>query len=373
MDGIAVPYQSDGLDYTGGGSIPTGPKGTYWKGADGNVWVAGSNGTNQAGSWNDGTINYWDGMGYTQQADPYSDYAGPYTSSVYNGTYTGSGTGTSGSGSTADPIETWLIDQQINSANSALGRIDGQRQTGLSNINSTYNDAETQRQNQFNAAKGKYEQTTERNNQDYTNIRGSVRRDAGNQYSALQRLLGSAGAGRSSAAQILTPFAVGREAAQRFGQTQDTFARNSQDLDTNWNATESEASNYAKKLRDEKQNRINELDSGLTESRLGLNNQLYGLNLNKQQLLGGNLANVQEAVSPYASKIQELLAQIDGYGKLAVTPTKSIGFNAPELGQYNYSRFATPTTNGQRSGVDDYTSPFVQLMNNKEEDKLRVQ
>lgn len=354
--------------------------GSFWKGADGNVWVYGDQGTNNAGAWDDNTISYWTNKGYSQTPDPYAwESTANIDTSGVSGTNphlisVGSGFGSGDSTPAADPIETWLLDEQIGMAQGQLGRIGSQRDIGLGNINKTYTDAETQRQNQFNQAKGKYDLQVGRNNQDYTNIRGGVRRDAGQQYTALQRLLGSAGAGRSSAAQILTPFAVGREAAQRFGQTQDTFARNSQDLDTSWNTTRSEAEAYAQKLKEEKQNQINALNAGLNEAEQGLNNQLYGLNLNKQQLLGGNLTNVQQAVSPYKTRIQELLSQIDGYGKLAVTPTKSIGFNAPELSNYNYSRFSTPTLQGQSRGAQDYVSPFVQLTNGQDdEERLRVQ
>ena len=151
------------------------------------------------------------------------------------------------------------------------------------------------------------------------------------------------------------------------------FSRNSQDLDTSWNATQSASDAYKTQLEDEKKNKITELNTGLAQSQLGLNDQLYGLALNKQQLLGGNLSNVQQAVSPYQGKISDLLSQIDGYGKLAVTPTQSIGFDAPELGNYNYSRFATPTVRGQSAGAQDYLSPFVQLTSNTDdEERLRV-
>ena len=56
--------------------IPTGTpqpqakRGTYWRGSDGNVWVAGSRGVNSAGAWNGSTEAYWNNQGYTLQADP---------------------------------------------------------------------------------------------------------------------------------------------------------------------------------------------------------------------------------------------------------------------------------------------------------------
>lgn len=286
--------------------------------------------------------------------------------------------GGSGSGGTSEPaynpIDMLLIDAQIKAAQGGLGRIGDQRTTGLGNISKSFNDANTKRQNQFNAAQGKYDLTKTRNEQDYSNIRSGVRRDAGQQYTALQRLLGSAGAGRSSAAQILTPFAVGRQAAQRFGQTEDQFGRNMQDLDTSWQSTVAADAQAKRDLEDERANRESELRAGLLQSQLGFEDTLNNLRLQKTRLQGGGIDDVRSIINPYQSKIADLLSKIDGYGDLKVTATPNVKFNAPSLQDYQYSRFEAPTLQG--GGVDpraDYTSPFVTLLRDKEDERLKVE
>ena len=56
----------------GGGSWgdPKPTNGTYWRGADGNVWVSGAQGVNSAGAFDANTNAYWNGLGYQEVFDP---------------------------------------------------------------------------------------------------------------------------------------------------------------------------------------------------------------------------------------------------------------------------------------------------------------
>ena len=44
--------------------------GVFWRGADGQVWVKGHQGTNAAGAWDNNTTNYWSSRGFREIADP---------------------------------------------------------------------------------------------------------------------------------------------------------------------------------------------------------------------------------------------------------------------------------------------------------------
>lgn len=57
------------------------PQGNYWIGSDGNVWVAGSRGVNNAGRADANTHNYWASRGYSKIDDPNAPRA-PQTSGV---------------------------------------------------------------------------------------------------------------------------------------------------------------------------------------------------------------------------------------------------------------------------------------------------
>ena len=63
------PNQGGGIASANSGTS-SGGGGVFWKGADGNVWVKGSQGTNSAGAWDANTQNYWTGQGFSQINDP---------------------------------------------------------------------------------------------------------------------------------------------------------------------------------------------------------------------------------------------------------------------------------------------------------------
>lgn len=70
--GVAQPGSISGVDVAHPGSItlPPGNNGAYWIGADGKVYVAGSQGTNAAGVADANTDQYWTNLGYNRIADP---------------------------------------------------------------------------------------------------------------------------------------------------------------------------------------------------------------------------------------------------------------------------------------------------------------
>lgn len=272
-----------------------------------------------------------------------------------------------GGGSTApayDPGTIALYDNQIGTANSALGRIGNQREIGLGNINKSYDEATGQLAGDRSAAEGAYNLQKDRTGQDYTNTRSSIRSDAGNQFGSIQRLLGSKGAGRSSAAQVLAPFAVGKEAASRFGQVQNQFGRNQQDMDTSYATTTGQFDDYATQLENDKEQKRKDLESGLASTETGLQDQIAQLNLKRANEMGTPLATALQAIAPQQSRIQQLLNSIDEYGRNTSVALKGRGtYQAPELAQYNYSRFDAPQLQG--GGYDpqaDYVSPLTSLL-----------
>lgn len=272
-----------------------------------------------------------------------------------------------------DPNDLVLIDDQIGTAQGAIARLTGQRGIGNENIDNSYNEAENARQSQFGLAQRDYNTRTSDNQRDYTNTRAGIRQEAGNQYSSLQRLLGAAGAGRSSAATVLAPFAVGRQAATRFGETQDQFGRNSRNLDNSWGDTTRSFNEQGQQLLSQKEQKRRELEQGLQQNEVSLQDQIAQLRLSRERLTGGNLQNALGAIQPQRSRIQELLGSIDNLGRQysgAVKQTGPVEYKAPELAQYNYSRFAAPEA--QQTGAADYVSPLTTLLQRKDEEKLRA-
>lgn len=280
---------------------------------------------------------------------------------------TGNGTGSGGAqGYSANDLA--LIDSQISSTQSALERLLSQRNIGYGNIDASTQEARNKLMQERAIAERDYGLKKDQSAQDYTNTRAGLRANAGGQYTALQRLLGGAGAGRSSAAQIVAPFAVGREAAQRFGEVQDQFGRNNQAMDISYGDTNRQFDDYNQGLDRQREQKRRELESGILQNEAGLQDTLAQLISTKTSNAGGD---VMGAIAPQQSRIQQILGQIDQLSTVApVQAQGSVAYNAPELAQYDYSQFSTPET-GQ-GGAQDYVSPLTALLSSKKKKEATV-
>lgn len=279
-----------------------------------------------------------------------------------------------GSSSTYDPQTAALYDNQIGTAQSALGLIGNQRQIGYDNIENSYTESQNKLGVDRGLAERDYNLKKDQTGQDYTNTRAGIRANAGNQFGSIQRLLGSKGAGRSSAAQILAPFAVGKEAASRFGQVQDQFGRNQQALDTNWGDTTRQFDEYGQDLNSQREQKRRELEQGINSNEAGLQDQIAQLTLSKANALGTPLQTALQSIAPQQSRIQELLSSIDNLGRNyqgAVQAKGQVKFAAPELAQYNYSQFSAPQLQGGGYNPQaDYVSPLTSLLGKDKEKKI---
>lgn len=342
-------------------------RGSYWRGQDGQVWVAGSNGTNSAGNWDANTESYWKSKGYNLISDP--NASGNQTQIDNGSTYYGGG-GTGGGAPAAPKYNQQdldLLDLQRGNYESALSRIANQRTIGEGNINSSYTAGDTALRNQRTTAEGNYNTQKARSGQDYVNSRSAIGSQAGNQLNSIRRILGANGAGWSSAYSKLAPYAAALQASQRFGDVQSTFDRNQSDMDNAWTATQNDFTTQKANLDADKQNKLNELYAGLGQRETEINNSLSDLALRREQLIGG--ANVMGAIQPYQSRIQQLLGEIDNYGKLSIAQPKAISYANPDLADYNYSKFDQPEVGADRRA--SYVSPFARLLRERE-DKNRM-
>ena len=260
-----------------------------------------------------------------------------------------------------------LLDLQRGNYESALSRIANQRAIGEGNINSSYTAGDTALRNQRTTAEGNYNTQKARSGQDYVNSRSAIGSQAGNQLNSIRRILGANGAGWSSAYSKLAPYAAALQASQRFNQVQNTFDRNQSDMDNSWAATQNDFTTQKANLDSDRQNKLNELYAGLGQRETEINNSLSDLALRREQLIGGT--NVMGAIQPYQSRIQQLLGEIDNYGKLSIAQPKAISYANPDLADYDYSKFDQPEVGADRRA--SYVSPFARLLRERE-DKNRM-
>lgn len=275
------------------------------------------------------------------------------------GTSSGGGT-TSRVGAAAapsyDPAALAYYDDQINQANSALGRINTQREVGLGNILGSYNGALNTLTGQNSQAERNAGLTRQRSIDDNVNARAAVDANVSRQSQSLRRLLGNS----SSAAQFAAPLAVARQGNQQQGEIQTSYGRNLQNLDI---ADEDRKRSYEAALSDLNNQRTqseNTLNSGLMQNEAQINETLSGLALQRAQARGQNYTQARGASQGYSDRITNLLNQIDQLGRNPAITAREVAYTAPSLEQYATSPIAAQL--GQQSAAQNAAGQYGYLL-----------
>lgn len=245
---------------------------------------------------------------------------------------------------------------QINQLNSQLPNLDQQQNIGLQNIGSSYNKTLNRLDEQKGLARRNYDMSTQRNTKNYVNTRGGIMDNVRSSANALQRLLGMAGSGNSSAAYDMAPYAAGRMGTKNLGQAQETFGNNAQSLDLSWGDTQRQYSNQFEDLNQQKYQQENSLKSSIASTRASLLEKIAAAT-GQQKLAGGaSYAQAQASMDPYQQQVNSLLGQITQLGSQYANPIMRAGdvaFNAPTMSQYSLGNGRQAAqTGGAASEVD---------------------
>ena len=247
----------------------------------------------------------------------------------------------------ADEMAYW--DDQLANADRQLARLPGQQATGEQNIDASYQSAYDRLVGDKNITKRDYDTTRGRTIEDNVTAKNNINSSVRNQNTALQRLLGGRGAGASSAAQILAPWATAQVGNKQRGQVQTAFGRNIQGLDTAWGDYEKDWETSAGDLGTQRDTQKNTLRRGIAESEASLQEQKANAAVQRNQAGGASYTQARNARAPYLTRINQLIAQIDSLGANPTFTPRTAAYKAPELASYTYDRFAAPTPG---SGVD---------------------
>lgn len=238
--------------------------------------------------------------------------------------------------------------QQQSLVQAQLDRLGNQQNIGQQNILGQYNQALGQLTNQQSIAQRNYDTAVHQAQQDNQTAKTNIDSGVRNQVTGLQRLLGSRGAGNSSAALTLAPYAAGREGSIQRGQVQDAYGRNMNALDTSYGDTQTQFTDARGNLDAQKQNQQNNLLQQLAQIR--------------QNLLG-------QMPNPDVNQINGLGSQIDNLGKQVTYIPQAVNFKTPDLSKYNYAQPGITANNGT-SAADQYVTPYSYLLNGDQRKNL---
>lgn len=298
------------------------------------------------------------GIGALQSGAGNSGVAGAsYAPADTSGGYYSSSAGGSSPSYTVgynDPGTLASYDESIGNTQAAINRTAGQLASGNSQIDASYQDALNQLLLGKNQANATYTTNKQQTAQDYVGAKNTIGANAGSSLNGLERLLGSRGAGGSSAALYGAPQAVAGDATIQRTGAGTTFGQNNQSLDTNWNNYLTGYNNQVSSAGNQRQQQEQSLQQQINNNKASLLQTLASLSSEKAAAAGGN---PQGAAAPFLAQANQLLDSTANYTVNPVT-YQTQAYTAPSLAAYTVNPAAAPTFNGQPQ-TTDYTTPYL--------------
>lgn len=351
-------------------------RGTFWKGRDGNVYVAGKNGVNNAGRWDDNTANYWKNQAYKEQADP---NRGGMTPNNDTGDAPESVVGPGDGGgfnpfaaqearNKADAIAKY--DDEINQANSAINRLGGQEAVGIANAGKAKDRAWQENENSFNESTGRYNMNTKDAIDNIKKTRDQIESDTATKVRSAKGILASGGAGDSSFANVLAPYEIAKAASKQQGEAQDAYAKNRRDMDINYFAVKNAYGKNKNDIQSEYDNRVNSVKQKVAQSRAELLDRIRSANVGKQTANGSSMAAAIASQQGTRDQINRLGTEVDELGRDRSIPIQKVDWKAPDLATYD-PKDVTVKDNSEIGGVNDEISPNLRPILSDEEKKKK--
>lgn len=216
---------------------------------------------------------------------------GGNNSSYSSGVSGGSGVKV-GDASTINQYQTAISDLER-----SLGLLPGQLEAGLNQINDGFNKGVSRLNEQHSAALSKFATQRGDTRADFDGSLGDIDSQSRGNFQAIQSLLGRNGAGSSSAASVITPYAVANEASKTRGKVADTYGRNLRDLTVAEDATKLSYDNNKKDLEDTKRTSEYGLKQGIESNRAKLYGSIGEAQGNLALAKGANWQAAKDAMS----------------------------------------------------------------------------
>lgn len=332
----------------------------YWQGADGNVYLKSANGvqkyTSGSGFSDAGFQGLLNGVqGQSVQATRIADPNPPKVAS------------SSASGSSAPQIDQAKIaeyDQGIRFMQDAVNRLGAQEQQGYSTIDSSWQNALNTLLGDKNQAEAGVTSTKSGLAKQFVTAKNTVGANAGNTLGSLLALLGARGAGGSSAARVVAPGLVTRNATQQRGELASTNAENLRGIDQNWGDYLHRYQNEVNSANNQRTNKRGELAGTIANSRGTLLQQIAELAGQRSKAAGGSATG---GAAPYLAAANNAYNSALSY-RVNPVAYNTQAYNAPELEQYLVDPGGAPQVQGGQQ-TNDYTSPYYAALlgNNKKQ------
>ena len=257
----------------------------------------------------------------------------------------------------ADEIAKYREQERV--AAEGLGRLDRQRDIWRGNVENNYANQLNDLENSYTQSKGAYEMNKRDSEAQNRAVRSQIMEDANNQTNALRQMFAAGGAGDSSAAQIVAPWAVGLEASRNAGSAQDAFARDRRNQDLEFASATNAYNKNKKDWETNRQDALNNVDSQIESSRIDLNNRIMDARQKQKTANGQGLQSAIDQTRDLSNQISSSQNRILDLSKETPKALEKVEFKAPKLSDYseNVQGVKVDSGNPDQAGLQDQLDP----------------
>lgn len=257
----------------------------------------------------------------------------------------------------ADEIAKYREQERV--AAEGLGRLDRQRDIWRGNVENNYANQLNDLENSYTQSKGAYEMNKRDSEAQNRAVRSQIMEDANNQTNSLRQMFAAGGAGDSSAAQIVAPWAVGLEASRNAGSAQDAFARDRRNQDLELASATNAYNKNKKDWETNHQDALNNVDSQIESSRIDLNNRIMDARQKQKTASGQGLQSAIDQTRDLSNQISNSQNKILDLSKETPKALEKVEFKAPKLSDYseNVQGVKVDSGNPDQAGLQDQLDP----------------
>ena len=257
----------------------------------------------------------------------------------------------------ADEIAKYREQERV--AAEGLGRLDRQRDIWRGNVENNYANQLNDLENSYTQSKGTYEMNKRDSEAQNRAVRSQIMEDANNQTNSLRQMFAAGGAGDSSAAQIVAPWAVGLEASRNAGSAQDAFARDRRNQDLEFASATNAYNKNKKDWETNRQDALNNVDSQIESSRIDLNNRIMDARQKQKTANGQGLQSAIDQTRDLSNQISNSQNKILDLSKETPKALEKVEFKAPKLSDYseNVQGVKVDSGNPDQAGLQDQLDP----------------
>lgn len=227
---------------------------------------------------------------------------------VDEGVFDGAGAGAA-AGPARDLAAEGFYQSGIDQTRGLIDSLSAREQTAMEALLDSFKRGRERQDVSYRDNEADYTKTSDRlvreNAQKKSQIDNSVRSNT----TALQRLLGSRGAGSSSASQLVVPHAVAQDGTSQRAQATQTYVDNKDTADTNWNRYRREAEQARLDSEADLENGKRDTQAQFAERGIEARQKLQELETNLASARGGDKAAISRA-SSLTSEINALQQKI---------------------------------------------------------------